>query len=118
MYVGKQASERFDLVNVVWDNTESAEVFSTEIRESLMSLIHVGNGVYNQLGDGLILKGLCKPCTEGVYRPLPLLVAMAQNARRAEEWSKCILSDNSNGFPATSLYERTHPLYGAYGEKI
>lgn len=83
-----------------------------------MSIIHVGNGVYNQLGDALILKGLCAPCEEGVYRPLPLLVAMAQNARRAQEWSRVILSDDSNGYPRTSAFMRSNPLKGAYGENL
>lgn len=83
-----------------------------------MSIIHVGNGVYNQLGDGLILKGLCEPCTEGVYRPLPLFVAMAENARRAQEWSRIILTDESNGYPRTSQFMRANPLTGAYGEVL
>jgi hypothetical protein len=83
-----------------------------------MSIIHVGDGVYNQLGDGLILKGLCAPCTEGVFRPVSHLIAEAQNARRAEEWCEAFLNDNSNGFPDTSRYERSHPMFGAYGERI
>lgn len=87
-------------------------------REKKMSIIHVGGGVYNQLGDGLILKGLCVPCVEGVYRPLPLLTAMAQNARRAQEWSNIIMSDDSNGYPRTSQFMRANPLKGAYGENL
>jgi len=83
-----------------------------------MSAIHVGNGVYNELGDSLVLKGLCAPCTEGVFRPVSILVAQAQNARRAERWSEIILNDESNGFPRTSEFMRSNPLKGAYGENL
>ena len=83
-----------------------------------MSIIHVGNGVYNQLGNGLRLNGLCAACTEGVFRPVSALVAQAQNARRAEEWCRVFMEDDANGFPRTSEYERKNPLLGAFGEKI